>query len=288
MEFFLLLCMLLKVTNAGPAVQPRQNLDPSQQSKASFSLPGVSNTQPRLAVVATIRSQFEYGPDILPGGNVYYPTGKYADSMVAFDQNSLFDEHTSWSQQCQAEAASAAQAVAASGGLNSLDDYKKFYSLGFKTTIPDGPWPGILENGTSDLLFSMERLSTAPFGTRRVNPREALSFSVDDATTKSLTTLTHAQLLSQGRLFYMDHRNLGNIPLINGRYAAASEAYFYIHPKTGDFMPLAIKLNRGSNLIYTPADTTNDWTFAKMAFNMNDLWFREYFPPNNPLPLLLN
>jgi arachidonate 15-lipoxygenase (second type) / 8-lipoxygenase (S-type) len=119
----------------------------------------------------------------------------------------------------------------------------------------------------------MERLTFQPYSIRRVSPNEALSFTVDDTTAIQLTTLTHKALQSQGRLFYVDYRNQGNLVLTSGRSAAASEAYFYIHPTKNQFLPLAIRLNRGSSIVYTPLDSFNDWTLAKMYFELNDFWF---------------
>jgi hypothetical protein len=56
------------------------------------------------------------------------------------------------------------------------------------------------------------------------------------------------------------------------RYGAACSAYFYLHPESNDFLPLAIKTNTGKDLIYTPLDTANDWLLAKMMFNVNDMF----------------
>lgn len=50
-----------------------------------------------------------------------------------------------------------------------------------------------------------------------------------------------------------------------------------MHPTTGEFLPLAIKTNMGADLIYTPEDDENDWLFAKMAFEMNDLFHGQLF-----------
>ena len=61
------------------------------------------------------------------------------------------------------------------------------------------------------------------------------------------------------------------------RYGAACTAYFYLHPKSGDFLPLAIKTNAGSDLIYTPLDSANDWLLAKMMFNVNDFFHAQMF-----------
>jgi hypothetical protein len=42
-------------------------------------------------------------------------------------------------------------------------------------------------------------------------------------------------------------------------------------------MLVAIKTNTGSDLIYTPKDTPNDWLLAKMMFNVNDIFHADTF-----------
>lgn len=63
----------------------------------------------------------------------------------------------------------------------------------------------------------------------------------------------------------------------SARFGAACTAYFYIHPVSGDFLPLAIKTNTGSDLTYTPLDSKNDWLLAKLMFNVNDLFHSQFF-----------
>lgn len=134
-------------------------------------------------------------------------------------------------------------------------------------------------NYTQDLLFSMERLSINPFAIRRLNPRaERLPFVMDDEQVQHISGMLLDDLFSSGRLFYVNYTNQARIPLIEGRYAAGCETYFYIHPTSQDFLPLAIKTNTpGNDLIYTPLDEPNDWLLAKMALNQNDIWFSSFY-----------
>jgi arachidonate 15-lipoxygenase (second type) / 8-lipoxygenase (S-type) len=136
----------------------------------------------------------------------------------------------------------------------------------------------MLTNYKSDLLFSMERLSTAPFSVRRVGAEESLPFAVDNAA--SITGLSLEELHSQGRLFISDHSDQASLPRSSQyKYGAACQAYFYIHPNSdAQFLPLAIKPNNeGSDLVYTPEDSENDWTLAKLMFNLNDIWFTQWY-----------
>lgn len=164
-----------------------------------------------------------------------------------------------------------------SGGINSLDEYSKLYDHQWNLTTPEGPYTGMLSNYTSDLLFSMERLSTAPVSVARVGANDALLFAVDNAA--SIAGLSLEQLQAQGRLFAVDYLDQKDLPLSSDiKFGAACQAYFYIHPESGHFLPLAIKPNlEGSDLVYTPEDEENDWMLAKLMFNLNDVWFTQWF-----------
>ena len=123
----------------------------------------------------------------------------------------------------------------------------------------------------------MERLSVNPFSTQRLRPNDVLPFDLDDSTTVKIAGTTLRKLQRSGRLFLASHSYQAAYKLQSGRYAAACDAYFYIHPKTGDFLPLAIKTNVGSNLTYTPLDGPSDWLLAKMMFNSNDFLQSQIF-----------
>lgn len=123
----------------------------------------------------------------------------------------------------------------------------------------------------------MERLSVNPYSTKRLNPAsDVLQFEVEDAVATDITGTTVGELFKSGSLFYADHRFQASLES-TGRYAAACDAYFYIHPTSGDFLPLAIRTNVGSDLIYTPANSSNYWLLAKIAFNLNDFWFSQFY-----------
>jgi arachidonate 15-lipoxygenase (second type)/8-lipoxygenase (S-type) len=134
----------------------------------------------------------------------------------------------------------------------------------------------MLSNYSSDLLFSMERLSTNPYKIVRLSPSDTLPFAVKDAAKVSGQSLD--DLHAKGQLFYVDHSNLKDLPQQDGKYSAACEAYFYINSKSKDFLPLAIKPNvDGSNWVVTPKDKFNDWLLAKMMFESNDMWYLQWF-----------
>lgn len=130
----------------------------------------------------------------------------------------------------------------------------------------------MLSNFTNDLLFSVERLSTQPFSVRRLSIDEDLPFEVEDDVAEEIASLSVSKLQAEGRLFYIDYSHLAELET-NDKFGAACEAYFFIHPDSGDFLPLAIKTNTVQpSLIYTPEDEPMDWLFAKMMFNQNDFW----------------
>lgn len=152
----------------------------------------------------------------------------------------------------------------------SLDAYVKLYDGQWTSTLPTGPVPGVLTNYTQDLLFSMERLSVSPSAVRRLSPTaDALAFLVDDAVVQQVSGATTLKaLLDAGRLFYVDHSDQATLARTSA-YVPACDAYFFLHEKSGQFLPLAIRTGIGANLIYTPADHANDWLLAKIMFNTN-------------------
>ena len=116
----------------------------------------------------------------------------------------------------------------------------------------------------------MERLSSSPNAVRRLNPStDVPAFTLPEA--EAITGTSLYQLVQDGRLFYVDYRDQAALARTN-QTGAACDAYFYIDD-SGDFLPLAIRTNVGSNLVYTPLDDHNDWLLAKMMFNVNDFWF---------------
>lgn len=157
-----------------------------------------------------------------------------------------------------------------------MADYNILYNGQWKNSVPEGVDLGMLSNYTQDILFSMERLSVNPFSIKRLRPEDRLPFVVDDETATNLTGATLERLHEKGFLFYADHRAQANLPR-TARYAAACDAYFYIDPISGDFLPLAIRPNAGSDLIYTPLDEVNDWLLAKIMFNINDFWYTDWY-----------
>ena len=133
--------------------------------------------------------------------------------------------------------------------------------------------PGVLTNYTQDLYFWMERLSNNPFSIKRLDPAtDVLPFDVEPSIIFQLTGTVLEDLLTSGRLFMVDHSYQARYPTTARRFTAACRVYFFIHPDSQDFLPMAIKTNVGCNLIYTPLDDRNDWLIVKMMFNMNDFF----------------
>ena len=128
----------------------------------------------------------------------------------------------------------------------------------------------------------MERLSSNPFPTRRLDPgNDTLPFEIEDEMTQKLTTMSLASLHAAGRLFVVDHSYQANYAGIEGGFTAACTAYLFIDPVSGDLLPLAIKTNTRSDLIYTPLDADQDWLLAKIMFNVNNLFHGQILPLAN-------
>ncbi|KAF4550570.1 Manganese lipoxygenase-like protein [Elsinoe fawcettii] len=273
-----------KLANS-PSLIPFFEIAPTNTTPFAPAI-GYANTQNRQAQVNLRRDAFPYGPDIITGGLVGglpYPdveASADAKAFVDLQYADLIGEHGKIALNISIEAnitANRPDIPKVTERFERIEDFFKLYEGDWTTALPNGPFPGTVENGTDDLTFSMERLSIQPFSIRRLHAFEKLAFAVDDTTVEKLSGKTQEELLKDHRLFYIDYREQASLNLTAGRYAAACDAFFYIHPKSGDFLPLAIRPNAGSDLIYTPLDSTYDWLYAKMLFNQNDLFFGQFF-----------
>ena len=160
--------------------------------------------------------------------------------------------------------------------MQTLEDYTKLYDNKWENTLPKGPDPEVLTNYTQDLLFSMERLSLSPYQVRRLDPSaDELAFQIDNSTAMNVSGMTLQQLFQTGRLFYADYRDQKNLTR-TARYSGACDAYFYIDKSSRDFLPLAIRTNVGAEVVYTPADSADDWLLAKIMYNVDDFWFAQW------------
>ncbi|KAM7202640.1 Lipoxygenase [Naviculisporaceae sp. PSN 640] len=229
-----------------------------------FTITQQSDSSLRWTNLALLRTAFLYGPPV--GGGPAYPTGplgiaKNAKDLIAIQTDLL------------------PQTKNAYNDLKTLDDYTKLYLDEWTRVLPGGPDAGVETNYTQDLLFSMQRLANSPYQIRRLKPdgnSDTLQFTIPDHVAKAITGTTLNTLFHEGRLFYADYRDQGKLSRISGRYSAACDAYFYIHPQSGDFLPLAIRTNVGANLIYTPLDSPGDWLLAKIMYSVNDFWFAQW------------
>lgn len=163
------------------------------------------------------------------------------------------------------------------GGLQNLSSFELLYKDEWKHSNPIGIAPGYFTNYSQDLHFSMERLSVNPFSTSRLSPKDPLPFRLDDINVTRISGTDLDSLHKEGRLFFASHSYQARYRLQEGRFGAACDAYFYVHPENNTFLPLAIKTNVGSNLVYSPLDSENDWLLAKMMFNSNDFFHSQIF-----------
>ncbi|KAK5245018.1 hypothetical protein LTS06_009470, partial [Exophiala xenobiotica] len=257
------------------AVAIRRAPTSNNQALGAYTLPqNDTRSLTRSLDITTKRLGYLYGPPV--AGGPYFPTGVLGLAKVAADQVEIQLDEAPILAATAVVAADSTLSALQYKGLKTLDDYALLYDGHFKTFLLHGPAPGILSNYTQDLLFSMERLSLSPYQVKRLNPSsDTLQFTIDDKLAKNITGMTLQALLGAGRLFYADYRDQKTLTS-TGRYAAACDAFFYIDPTSGDFLPLAIRTNLGSNLIYTPNDEPDDWLLAKIMYNVNDFWFAQW------------
>ncbi|KAJ6264623.1 hypothetical protein Dda_0772 [Drechslerella dactyloides] len=263
---------------ASPASIPSEPNGNLERRATPYSLPGNAQSDiARKEAIEVKRTQFTYANGI--GGGPSSPGGLAGVALVAADSVIVNSE---LGAQVANETPDVIKASAAfpetAENFRTLDDYKKLYDDQWQNSLhPTGVYPGMLDNYTQDLTFSMERLSFNPYVIRRLIPKhDKLPFNVDDATICKITGGKNLrELLACGSLFYADHRNQKMLqPTVH--YAAACDAYFYISPSSGRLLPLAIRTNVGRNLIYTPADKPSDWLLAKMMFNVNDFFHGQF------------
>ncbi|KAK5990493.1 Manganese 11R/13S-lipoxygenase [Cladobotryum mycophilum] len=265
----LLLSSLASLVSAAPQLSARQDA-------SAASLPqNDPNPAARKAEVAKRNAGFIYGPSLI-GEAAPFPNGTLGNALSQHDMDLWGVDRKEIDGRIAMDVQALNPAIQANGGLKSLDDYANILYKGqWKNANPRSTAPGIMTNYTQDLLFSMERLSQNPYSLVAIKPTQKLPFTLDDATSKKIANATLQQLQASSSLFYIDYTyqlRYAKTKIAPARYGAACSAYFYIHPVTKDFLPLAIKTNYGKDLIYTPLDTATDWLLAKLMFNVNDMF----------------
>ncbi|WPG97231.1 Hypothetical protein R9X50_00000300 [Acrodontium crateriforme] len=260
---------------AGSGAPP--NYEPDQARLPQFD----ANPQDRANAVAVRKAGFTYGPSLV-GEAAPFPNGTLGNARAKADYDDWSIDRKDMDGRVLADIQIIAQAIQKNGGLKSWKDYETIlYDGQLQHSNPRGTAPGMISNATQDLLFSMERLSEHPHAVRRVSPLEPLPFPLDDAITSKIVghKTSLESLRKSDSLFIVDHSYQAkyNVSTVVKRYPVACSAYFFIHPDTHDFLPLAIRTNVESDLTYTPLDTPNDWLLAKMFFNANDMFFAQMF-----------
>ncbi|KAK3668698.1 hypothetical protein LTR22_000586 [Elasticomyces elasticus] len=254
-------------------VAPNLNFD------GTYAIPQHAvNGYVRKHAVSVKRDTFKYGSSV--AGGPHYPTGILGYEKIAKDLlDIVVDLAPEYAGRAIDETAAVSQydvGYERYNNLQTVHDYTMLYHNEWKWTLPHGPSPGVLTNYTNDLMFSMERLSFSPYQIRRLDPSyDTLAFPLPKSLAMNLTGSTLQALLDEGRLFYADYRDQAELAP-TATYSANCDAYFYIDKKSGDFLPLAIRTNTGSNLVYTPADSADDWFLAKLMYNVNDFWFAQW------------
>ncbi|KAH7303981.1 lipoxygenase [Stachybotrys elegans] len=236
-----------------------------------------SNVSARIGEVEQRQTVILYGPSLI-GNTSFFPTGTLGSQLSLRDQQQWANDSAFVQQAAAQEAAVVLQAIQEHGGLNTLEDFAVLYDGHWSGSVPLGISQGQLGNLTSDLLFSMERLSVNPYVVQRLHPtNDELPFDVDPEVIQELTASTLASLHREGRLFVADHSYQSEYVAQDGRYSAACTALFYLDSRSNQFLPIAIKTNVGADLIYTPLDDANDWLLAKIMFNVNDLFHGQIY-----------
>ncbi|KAJ9617206.1 hypothetical protein H2200_000927 [Cladophialophora chaetospira] len=258
----------------------------SNDSSSSYVLP-LYDPAPldRRQRVAKNQQGYLYGESLL-GNLSFFPTGQLGDALVAKEASLWTSEAELFESIVHLEAQEVATALlkvsnaSTTPSTSSTQELASFFALyrnQWQDSNPDGLDVGAYTNFTQDLYFSMERLSVNPFSLSRISPNQTLPFKLANNVTMAITGTTLSKLQLAGRMFVVDHSDFADLPRQPGKYSASSTAFFFIHPESGDFLPLAIKTNEGADLIYTPLDSANDWFLAKTLFESNEAVFVDMF-----------
>ncbi len=273
-----LLGALSLTARAAPAISPNNN---TMTSTGQATLPqNDQNPLSRKAGVAARNEGYIYGPSLI-GDAAPFPNGTLGNARSKADMDLWAIDREDIDGRIEADVKVVGAAIHANGGWKDMNDYARIlYTNTWNNSNPRGPTPGILTNFTQDLLFSMERLSQNPYPMRLVKPDDKLPFDLDDDLATKIATASLADLQKAGNLFVVDHKYqqaYEKTALAPKRYGAACTAYFFLHPQSKDFLPLAIKTSTGKDLVYTPLDQPNDWMLAKLMFNVNDMFHSQMF-----------
>jgi hypothetical protein len=162
------------------------------------------NAKARAAAVAVRREGFVYGPSLI-GEASSFLNGTLGNARVDADMALWQVDRNAIDAAVASDVKIISAAIAAKGGLKSLDDYVQIlYTDQWKSSDPLAQAPGIMTNYTQDLLFSMERLSQNPFPLRLVKPQDPLPFQLADDLTTKIAGVTLKTLQASGSLFVVD------------------------------------------------------------------------------------
>eukprot|EP00118_Oscarella_pearsei_P020634 m.224919 g.224919 ORF g.224919 m.224919 type:complete len:1044 (+) comp40007_c1_seq1:153-3284(+) len=167
--------------------------------------------------------------------------------------------------------------VITEGVSNIFKEIESFhhYSTFFHFNVGQNKVPDVAERWQSDKEFGRQFLQGHhPTSIRRVDGKLPDNFPLKEERVQTVLgrKVTLQEEIDAGRIYIVDCKTLEGIPPAKGRYVAASMGLFYVNA-AGDFVPLAIQLHQQpgpSNPIWTPADSINDWLFAKMWLKCAD------------------
>eukprot|EP00271_Cylindrocystis_brebissonii_P004109 TRINITY_DN1554_c0_g2_i1.p1 TRINITY_DN1554_c0_g2~~TRINITY_DN1554_c0_g2_i1.p1 ORF type:complete len:590 (-),score=46.10 TRINITY_DN1554_c0_g2_i1:394-2163(-) len=168
--------------------------------------------------------------------------------------------------------------------LTKLSDYVSLYKAAEALGLPKATVEA--NNSLSDEFFARTRFTSNPAA---LSLAKKLPFALTDTDVKGLLDDgdTLADALAAGRLYISDHSDFHAYFLtqgIPGTSGGAAIALFYFN--STKLMPLAIKPDVDSDLVYTPNDAPYDWMLAKMFFgNADGFMLAHYHFADTHLPM---
>ena len=134
------------------------------------------------------------------------------------------------------------------GGLRKISDFDLPYNNQWKSSVLSGVSLGLLTKLHTGLAILHGETIRRPIRVRQLNPtKDALPFTVNTVRVKKITGTDLQTLFKTGSLFHVDNSSQAKLASTD-RYNGTCKAYFYMHPQTKDFLPLAIETSTSSSL----------------------------------------
>lgn len=245
--------------------------------------------EPRGLVVDNETFPLYYGPDQTPGSlafeiqmkelgklqNFGLPTSKKVSAFAAQWAKSLKtpEDVVTIYQDVLGESEVAAAASASASKFSSMQDFVSFYDLIAHDL--EKPW----STDNSDVAFGAQRLVFKGFTMRLVGQDEqalALSLSDEQVSAHCGSNLTATTIRERKAQFVTDLSNIyqyNDPEQVSRKFVPNVLGFFCFNNDSQQLLPVEIRFP-DTGLSYSPFDTADEWTLAKMALEAAEIDFQ--------------